>query len=121
MKRRLCCLMAMVLLMGCASAPTSHTAEQIPQMTDDQLIAEYQANFNQAVKSANNLQKLNAQNDGSLGGTVATLIVGAPAAARGKSSIQECEKLKIEMENRGLAVPGENQQHALQQREDIVQ
>ena len=73
-------------------------------MSDAQLITEYQSNVNQAFKSSANVQKVNAQNDGTLGGSLACLIMAAPAAARGHSSIQECEKLKIELQNRGYTV-----------------
>jgi hypothetical protein len=130
-KWSLCLVMLLLMFLGCATAPTSHTAEQIPQMTDAQLIAEYQANVNQAYKSAANLQKINAQNDGTLGGSLATLIAGAPAAARGRSSILECQKLKIELQKRGYTVSddgnvyqpnsqAQNISPATQAKEDVV-
>lgn len=130
-KWSLCLVMILLMFLGCATAPKSHTAEQIPQMTDAQLITEYQSNVNQAYKSANNLQRINSQNDGTLGGSLACLLVGAPAAARGKSSIMECEKLKIELRNRGYTVTddgniyqpntqAQNTPQATQAKEDVV-
>ncbi len=46
-----------LLFTGCATTSDHHTGEQVPQMSNAQLVAEYQTNVNQVFKSANNLQK----------------------------------------------------------------
>lgn len=91
-----------LLFIGCATTPDRHTEEQVPQMSNAQLVAEYQSNVNQVFKSANNLQKANEKlATGELTSGIATSIMMATMQSHGKAAYMECEKLKVELTKRG--------------------
>jgi hypothetical protein len=108
-------VLMLLVLQSCAPHTTYHLSDdEIPKMSDEQLLAKYQEIFAELIEHTNQLNAINGEmnatdlsNPVAVGSGLGNVIVGFHHKSAGLEAVRQGNLIREEIKRRGLKIPGE--------------